>query len=896
MAKVTVPQSDGVSNSVEIEGLYSMDRDYFLELLGIEDGRAPEPDHLKQGIKRLFLTGLFDDISIYEGNGVLRIKVKEREIIERIKVRGNFYLKEEEIINAFLLKESEPMRYDLLEEARKELLDILSKKGFPEAGLEFKIKKRRSRVTIIIDLKEGRPVLIKKIEGPLELIPFIRLSVDEPFDLFLLEGDISFIRNSLKEAGYINPDVRASFQEGILKFNVTPGIKLEIQFKGNSVLSDKELLRLMPFEESETFSDELVEEARSRIIYAYRKIGFPFAETKVEWSTEVSSRESELGNQSSDAEEKFPPDSDVRHLTSDIRRVRLIFYIVEGSRYRIKGIHFSGNSISDQKLLEIGGIKEGNYYIPEELTTAIERIKGLYQSLGYKDVSVEEPVLDFNQEQKTVSVAIEIKEGVRFTIDRIKISGNSSFEDGELINVAGLKEGMPFNERDVNDARLRLLEFYSSKGYRDVECESVIEIQNSSVTVHFNIVEAGRYHFGRTIIKGNLGTSYRVIKRELSYKYGEPFRQTDLLETSRRLYRLGLFSEIEIEPVKVDSTQDVIIKVKEAPAGALEFGIGYGEYERYRGFIDLSYRNLFGMNRQVSVRTEFSSLEKRLIFNYYDPRLFDSETSLRITPFYEERKEKNIDTGEILYQLRRYSERTGIEMPLRRYLKLELAHEFSLVKTYNLKPEVILPREDTGTLAISSFIPGLIYDSRDNPFDPRKGFLAGGRFKIASNLLGSEIEFLKITGDASTYLSLSKRFVIAIGLKGGIAWPYGKSSEIPVVERFFLGGRSSVRGFSQDSLGPKVDDTPVGGDSFIQTNVELRIYPLRNFSFVTFLDGGNVWLKDQDISLGDLRYSAGIGIRYNTPAGPVRLDYGQKIDRLPGESRGEVHFSIGHAF
>jgi outer membrane protein insertion porin family len=863
---------------VEIEGLYSMDRDYFLELLGA-NGRAPEPDQLKKGIKRLFLTGLFDDISIYEENGVLRVKVKEREIIERIKVRGNFYLKEEEIINAFLLKESEPMRYDLLEEARKELLDILSKKGFPEADLEFKIKKRRSsdgvsnsRVTIIIDLKEGRPVLIKKIEGPqlllsppTELIPFIRLSVDEPFDLFLLERDISFIRNSLKEDGYINPDVRASFQEGILKFNVTPGIKLEIEFKGNTVLSDKELLRLMPFEESGTFSDELVEEARSRIIYAYRKIGFPFAETKVEWS-------------------------------SDDGRVRLIFYIVEGSRYRIKGIHFSGNSIPPEKLLEIGGIKEGDYYVPEELTKAIERIKGLYQSLGYKNLSVEEPVLDFNQEQKTVSVAIEIKEGVRFTIDRIKISGNSSFEDGELINVAGLKEGMPFNERDVNDARLRLLEFYSSKGYRDVECEPLIEIQNSSVTVHFNIVEGGRYLFGRTIIKGNLGTSHRVIKRELSYKDGEPFRQTDLLETSRRLYRLGLFSEIEIEPVKVDSTQDVIIKVKEAPAGTLEFGIGYGEYERYRGFIDLSYRNLFGMNRQVSVRTEFSSLEKRLIFNYYDPRLFDSETSLRITPFYEERKEKNIDTGEILYQLRRYSERTGIEIPLRRYLKLELAHEFSLVKTYNLKPEVILPREDTGTLAISSFIPGLIYDSRDNPFDPRKGFLAGGRFKIASNLLGSEIEFLKITGDASTYLSLSKRFVIAIGLKGGIAWPYGKSSEIPVVERFFLGGRSSVRGFSQDSLGPKVDDTPVGGDSFIQTNVELRIYPLRNFSFVTFLDGGNVWLKDQGISLGDLRYSAGIGIRYNTPAGPVRLDYGQKIDRLPGESRGEVHFSIGHAF
>ncbi|MCX7794494.1 MAG: outer membrane protein assembly factor BamA [Thermodesulfovibrionales bacterium] len=841
-----------------------MKKEEFLEILGIQD-EPLSTDRVRRGIKRAFLTGLFDDIKIEREDEVIRIKVRERQIIERIEVKGNFYLSGDDILGAFILKEGEPMRYDLLEDARKNLLAYLLKKGYPEVDIRFEIKEKRSRIRLKLHIKEGQPLIIKKIEGPEEITPFIRLSVDRPFDLTLLEGDINFIREYYKNEGFINPDVRASFEDGILHFSVNPGTRVIVKFQGNRAFSDRELFKLMPFSTAESISDELIEEARTRILLAYKKEGYPFAAVEVEHKAEIG-------------------------------QLYIVFKIDEGKRYRIGKIILSGITLPQDKLLKITGLKDKEYFIPEKLDLALERLRAFYRSLGYRNIVIDEPVLDFDEKTETLSILIMIQEGEQVLIDKIFIKGNREIDTEALREIMELREAIPFNETDINDAKLRLLEYYFSKGYIDAECDVEIVFRNSYADIVFNISEGRRYSFGRTIIRGNLDTSSRVIKRELPYETGAYFSHGSLLETRQRLYRLGLFSEVEIEPVREDSTQNVLITVKESPQGAFEFGIGYGEYERYRGFMDLSYRNISGMNRQISLRIETSSLERRFIINYYDPRLLDSRTSLRIIPLYEERKEKNIDTGEILYRLRRYAEKTGIETPLSENLKFELYHEFSVVKTYDVRPEIVLPREDAGTLAISSLVPGLVYDTRDNPFDPRKGILTGGRLKIASEALGSEVEFIKVNGDASTYISLSGKFVLALGLRAGIAWPFGKTEEIPVVERFFLGGRASVRGFSQDSLGPKINDTPVGGDSFIQTNLELRWYPGRSFSIVTFLDGGNVWFKDKGISLSDLRYSAGIGFRYNTPAGPVRLDYGQKLERRPGESKGEIHFSIGHAF
>lgn len=303
------------------------------------------------------------------------------------------------------------------------------------------------------------------------------------------------------------------------------------------------------------------------------------------------------------------------------------------------------------------------------------------------------------------------------------------------------------------------------------------------------------------------------------------------------------------------------------------------------------------MNRQSSIRFELSSLDRRYILQYLEPWFLNKQIPFRVFLLYEDRKEVNIDTRETRYRLTRYGATVGIEKKLSDTLKTELYYEFSNVDTFDVQPDVILSREDTETLAISAIRPGLIYDTRDNPIDPKKGIFSGISVKYTSPILLSETNFLKLLFHGSIYHQIHKRFVLAISLRGGFGWGYHGTEDLPIVERFFLGGRTTVRGYEQDTLGPKGSDgNPTGGNAFLIGNLEIRSSLGKGIGIVAFLDSGNVWQRTQDTEFGSLKYTAGLGFRYNTPVGPIRIDYGHKLQREKGESSGELHFSIGHAF
>ncbi|MCX8068983.1 MAG: outer membrane protein assembly factor, partial [Thermodesulfovibrionales bacterium] len=167
--------------------------------------------------------------------------------------------------------------------------------------------------------------------------------------------------------------------------------------------------------------------------------------------------------------------------------------------------------------------------------------------------------------------------------------------------------------------------------------------------------------------------------------------------------------------------------------------------------------------------------------------------------------------------------------------------------------------------------------------------------KVASFLLFSETDFAKMSFYLNNYFSLSKDMVFATSLRGGIARGFRKTQELPLVERFFLGGRTTVRGYEQDGLGPKGSDgNPTGGNLFAMGNLELRSDIGKGIGLVNFLDFGNVWQRTDKLS--GIKYTTGVGLRYNTPVGPLRVDYGFKLNRDKGDSKGALHFSLGHAF
>ncbi len=861
---------------IEVTGLYSISEDELLYLLDIRKGEPLNRSNLKAGIKRAFLKGIFDDIAVESLNDegtAIKITVREKSVIDSVKVIGNNYFSGKFIKRHFGINEGERLGDFKIKRAAESLKSELRKKGFVNSNVICNIiPKKGNKVDIVIAIEEGQPEIIKKITifGPEDIVrSYLRLSERDIFDRTEIERLTKKVIQHYKEQGYVRTSLAHSYDNGILDIKLTAGKRLNISFDGNTAVPSKILMKEMPFFEINEFSDDLVEETTARIIALYHQYGYPFAQ---------------VAPVISDSEDS----------------ISLEFFIFEGNRHVVDSIIFEGIreslTMPQERLKDILTLRAGGYYNPDVLESDMETITEFYHALGYLYVEIQEPEIKITHNR--VEIKIFIKEGPQVKLSQISIKNNRHIKEEDILKEIPLKQGNPYNEVDISDARRKILEFYNKQGFLDTVVAVEREIDGTSAHIIFNIQEGEVTLFGKTIIIGNEYTKHPVIKREFLHKEDTPLNYSIVLQERHRLYRLGLFTDVEAKFLdREGNKRDVLYKFREANAGAVEFGFGYGEYERLRGFFDISYKNLWGMNKQASFRTELSTLERRFILSYYEPWFMEKDTAFKALLLHEDRKEKGIDTKDIRYRIRRDTASAGIEKKLSETVKAELYYDFSVVKIRDIKPDIVMSKEDTGTLIISGLRPGLIYDTRDNPFEPKKGLLAGLSFKVASGALFSETDFAKLLLYVNKYQSLSKRIVLAVSLRGGAAKGFGSTRELPIVERFFLGGRTTVRGYEQDTLGPKgVDGTPTGGNAFAMGNIEFRTDVGRGFGIVAFLDGGNVWRKVENTDITNLRYTTGMGLRYNTPVGPFRLDYGHKLNREPGESRSEIHFSIGHAF
>lgn len=869
--------SASLVGEVEIHGLASLEKEELLYLLDIRTGEKIDAETVRTGIKRAFLKGIFEDISVEAGDGEktnVVIHVKEKDSVRKISVEGDHAVSGKKIKELFRIKEGLLLTCGLLEKASEDLKRDLEFIGFPRAEIHTKIKRPQKTpylVDVLIAVNTGEPERIKKIEiegAAEEAKSVMKLTSGDVYNREILKQDIEKIRAYLKKKGYYKPVISPSaFNDGVLAFSVNPGKRLQISVKGNDTVSTKDLMKEIPFFEAEDFSDDIVQEAVNRLLSIYHVKGYPFAQV-------------------------------APVVTAEAGLTTAAFFIFEGAQVDVGKISFHGNSIKEERLKDIMALREKKKYNPDLIDSDRETIKNFYNALGYLSMEIDDIRAVYEEGRDSVNIIVDIREGAKTEIGGIDITGANLVSETELWKVVNLHPGDPYNEVDLSDARYRIIEFYGKKGFPNVAVEVKRAIEEQKAGVTFQINEGSVVLFGKAIVTGNRKTKYEVVRRELKQQENMPFDYTLLSKERQQLYKSGLFTAIDMEALDAyEDKKDVLIKLREGNAGAVELSLGYAEYELYRGILDLSYRNVMGMNRRASLRFEVSSLERRYVLQYYEPWFLSTELPFRILILGEDRKEINIDTRETRYRLTRNSINAGFEKKMSDILKGELFYEFSLVNTFDVKPDVVLSKEDTGTLVISGLRLGLIYDTRDNQFYPVKGIFSGAMLKITSPVFLSESNFIKLTLYGNVYHEVAKDFVLAASLRGGLAQGYFKTGDLPIVERFFLGGRTTVRGYSQDTLGPLGSDgNPIGGNIFLMENLELRTSLGKNFGLVTFLDGGNVWLNTSDIKLADVKFTAGLGLRYNTPVGPIRIDYGQKLQKEKGESAGELHFSIGHAF
>jgi outer membrane protein insertion porin family len=423
----------------------------------------------------------------------------------------------------------------------------------------------------------------------------------------------------------------------------------------------------------------------------------------------------------------------------------------------------------------------------------------------------------------------------------------------------------------------------------------VERLEGGRVRVAYDISEGKSTQVADVHTVGNQLTKRKVITRAINFHEGDPLSQDRLLTSQQKLYSLGLFTRVDIVPVNVnrsDSTRPVLIRVEDASPIILGYGAGYQDREGLRGTIELSHNNLFGLARSLSFRTRASLREQRGQITYKEPRLFNHDLDSYITLFAENARKVSFNTNRTnaaVQVLKRFG-------PIDNYF---IRYNFETVdlSDVNVNP-LATGQEDLGTLHLSTFSTAWLRDTRDDPIEPARGFFSSMNFSVASKAYGSEVNLVSFFGQSQMHRRMHQRAVLATSLRLGLIGPYGSTEEVPISERFFAGGSTTLRGFGLDEAGPRDPETnkPLGGNALIIANVELRVPLTGNFSFAPFYDTGNVFQRIHDIKLSSFSNTLGFGLRYKTPFGPLRMDIGFNLAPPAGLPTRQIFFTIGNPF
>ena len=631
----------------------------------------------------------------------------------------------------------------------------------------------------------------------------------------------------------------------------------------------------------------------------------------------------------------------------------IVFTVDRGPRYQVVAdTQFYGQQIlTIAELRALFGVVRGAPLVMADVEAGVAAVRTRYAQEGYRGIQVT-PVLDAPETDGgdpaqviPVSYTVEIIEGPRTMVGSVNFVGNTAFTEAELRTVVASARGeafyAPLAEADVDAVRTH----YLNDGYETVQVTLDPSFNERDTTVDLTFVIRGgpRVVVEHVLVVGNRRIAHSTVLAELTLRPGEPWGLDDEAESRRRLAALGLFRGIDIFGLShgAGNRRDVVIVVEEAPATRVGYGGGLEVSQRLRaseggaateqlefaprGFFQIGRSNLWGKNRSIDLftrasvrrkddvdadvpRSSFGFNEYRVLLNYREPRAFGQSGDLLVSGFIEQAIRPSFDL---------FSQ--GVNAELRRAIGFIMTGSVGYTYGQNRLTNAQIQSEDVPlvdrlfpTVTLSTFSGGLIRDTRDDPLDPTAGALLGIDGRAAFRSIGSEVGFTKATLQGFFYRQLPGDVVFAAGARLGLARGFKLElenqkqfiQELPASERFFAGGDTTVRGFALDRLGDgqTIDENgfPAGGNALIVLNSELRVPVTGALQVVGFLDAGNVFDRVGNLRLSAIRGSAGFGVRYRSPLGPIRVDLGFKLDRQEFAGEPErltaLHLSIGQAF
>lgn len=583
--------------------------------------------------------------------------------------------------------------------------------------------------------------------------------------------------------------------------------------------------------------------------------------------------------------------------------VKVIFQIDEGSKVIISKINFVGNkAFSDRKIrkaMETRSyfpvwsylMKTGTYKIVE-FSQDMERIKALYYNNGYIQVMVGEPQVVLSQDKKKLEITVPITEGAQFRYRNIDISGNKVFNKDELLKHVTSKSGEIMDRDKLKEDVVALTDLYGSKGYAFASVSPVInpDVEKRLVDINLDVNEGSQIFVNRINISGNVKTRDKVIRRELKFNEGEIYDTTSLKKSYDRLKNLDFFEDIEIVPDRKEQkdTVDLNVKVKEKSTGSFSIGGGYSTIDRLMAIGEVTQNNFLGIGEQLKFKGQFGKRSQNFNLSFTEPWLLDRPISLRIDLFKEGRVYDGytrktlggaITIGRRFWEY--YSVSGGYSYTDDKYTDVIQTIQDEFGSTLNL--------HTTSKINMS-----LSRDTRDNYLDTRHGSSNSIYGEYAG--LGGQNHYYKAIGDTTWFFPFY--WETAFSLHGRLGYASGLSGKnLPLAERFYVGGISTVRGFEFGAIGPKTDGKPIGGTKELIFNAEYTfpILPSMRLKGVAFFDAGKAYGSGENIDL-NLRYSTGAGFRWMSPMGLIRLEYGYVLNRKPGDKSGKLEFSMGSMF
>jgi outer membrane protein insertion porin family len=566
------------------------------------------------------------------------------------------------------------------------------------------------------------------------------------------------------------------------------------------------------------------------------------------------------------------------------------FTIHEGPRPSIASITFVGGSrMGEARLRAATGTRVHHWYGPsyvdaDGLRDDQDRLENLYVAAGYIDARVGY-IVTFDEDLERAHLIWSIDEGEHYMLEAISVFGNAAFSSADLVRATGLRRGVDYYPRRVFEVRAAIQSYYRDHGYAFAKVDVAAEVdrERRAAVLRATVDEGRTWRFGKLTIRGNDVTARSIIAREARFEPGELFSQAKVRETERRLYDLGIFERVDTD-VTPSATEpgraDVAVTVRERPAGAIRVGAGYGSWEQFRGAIQGSYDNLFGRGIRIDGRAIGSFRGFTLNAGYRDIHLFGTPLRLDIDAYYEDRDVK-------VFTIQREGGTGFLSYPLIERVRIAAGTRVEHSKVTDVSTGALVER-DTENLV--SAIAKISRDGRDDPIEPRWGSYHEVAFEKAGVFDLGSADFSRLTAGASYFASAPGGLTFALGLRGGVIFPQD-GTEVPLQERFFLGGDSSLRGFGLNEVGD-----PNGGNVFVLGSLEVRKEVYGPLALAAFVDAGNVFDAPRDVDVTALRVTPGVGIRFRTPIGPLRLDIGFKADKKRDEDLTAVHFSVGYPF